>query len=264
MPELNISAALAFLDLLDLGGRHTPASEHPTRGIDGGPKWEGGASYEAYQREWLAADIKRRQARGANVYYGVNRPCPVGQQQGFNGKCNAGDIIAIRAIAFDIDFFQNVSLIENGLSSALRPSLIINTGGGLHLIYLFNEPINVKLYRPPQNDEQTQINEILNKHRSAVTQLANDFETMLRRTFPKLKIDSMSNVDRLMRLPGTVNYPKAEKRAKGQVDALAHIAKDYGTKFGFAALRQLVPMTSVAPPEVKRKYVPRAGDKLTP
>jgi hypothetical protein len=75
-----MSAALAFLDMLDPGGRHTIASEHPFCGRDGGPKWEGGASYEPIQREWLVADIKRRQARGANVYYGVNRPCHVREQ----------------------------------------------------------------------------------------------------------------------------------------------------------------------------------------
>ena len=158
MPELDISAAIAFLDMLDPGGRHTIASEHPTNGPNGTPKWEGGATFEPIQREMLAADIKRRQARGANVYYGVNRPCPVGQQQGFNGKCNADDIIAIRALAFDIDLFQEISLIESGLSSALRPSLIINTGGGLHLLYLLSQTVNVSLYRPPQSDDQKTIN----------------------------------------------------------------------------------------------------------
>jgi hypothetical protein len=40
----------------------------------------------------------------------------------------------------------------------------------------------------------------------------------------------MSNADRVMRLPATVNYPKAEKLAKGQVEALARIIKDYQTK----------------------------------
>ncbi len=265
MPELNINAALAFLDMLDQGGRHTIASEAPFGGTDGGPKWEGGATYEPHQRELLIADIKRRQARGSNVYYGVNHPCPVGQQQGFKGKCNVEDIIAIRALAFDMDLFQDISLIENGLNSALRPSLIINTGGGLHLIYLFKEPIAVKLYRPPQNDEQKRTNEFLNSHRSKVQQLANDFETMLRAKFPKLKIDGMSNIDRVMRLPGTVNFPKAEKREKGQIEALAHVAKDYQRKFTFSELRSLISSTGSAPLMTERKpYIPRPNAKWTP
>jgi hypothetical protein len=260
MPELDVSAAISFLDRLDPGGRHTIASEHPTNGPNGIPKWEGGATFEAHQREWLIADIKKRQARGSNVYYGVNRPCPAGEQKGFNGKCNVNDIVAIRALAFDIDLCQDLALIETGLSSALRPSLIINTGGGFHLIYLLSETINVNLYRaPPITDEQKKINDILDAARKAITSVADAFETMLRFRFRNLKIDGMSNVDRVMRLPGTVNYPKAEKRAKGQVEALAHIAADYGRRFTFPELRHLVPGTVIAPPVIKKPYVPPEG-----
>jgi hypothetical protein len=119
MPELDINAAITFLEMLDPGGRHTIASEHPTNGPNGIPKWEGGATYEAHQREWLISDIKKRQARGSNVYYGVNRPCSAGEQQGFSGKCSVNDIIAIRALAFDIDLCQDIALIENGLAAGI-------------------------------------------------------------------------------------------------------------------------------------------------
>jgi hypothetical protein len=263
MPQLDINAALAFLDTLDPNGRHTIASEAPFGGRDQGPKWEGGATYEARQRSLLISDIEARQARGSNVYYSVNQPCPADQQQGRNGKCNVDDIVAIRALAFDIDQFHDISLIENGLSSALCPSLIINTGGGLHLIYLLKETINVNLYRPPTTADEIGINEILIDARSSVTALGNDFETLLRRKFPKLKIDSMSNVDRVMRLPGTVNYPKAEKRAKGQVEALAHIAEDYHKRFDFSELRSLVPKTAPVRANSNKPYVPRPNSRWT-
>jgi hypothetical protein len=185
-------------------------------------------------------------------------------RQGFNGKCNVDDIIAIRALAFDIDLFQDISLIEKGLPVALRPSLIINTGGGLHLLYLFKDPINVNLYRSSPTDEQKKVNDFLVKTRSRVSQLANDFEAMLHFRFPKLKIDGMSNIDRVMRLPGTVNYPKAEKRARGQIEALAHIAKDYQTRFTFAELRSPIPMVGGALMVIEKKlYVPRPGSKWT-
>jgi hypothetical protein len=260
MPELDINAALTFLEMLDAGGRHTIASEHPTNGPNGIPKWERGKTFEASQRDLLISDIKERQARGSNVYYSVNRPCPAGEQLGSGGKCNVDDIIAVRSLAFDIDLCQDIALIENGLGGALRPSLIINTGGGFHLIYLLKETINVNLYRAlPITDEQKKINEVLVAARSAVKTVAEAFETMLRFRFRNLKIDSMSNVDRVMRLPGTVNYPKAEKRSKGQVEALAHIAADYGRRFTFSELRSLVPGTVIAPPVVKKPYVPPEG-----
>jgi hypothetical protein len=241
MPQLDITSALGFLDTLDPNGRHTIASEAPFGGRDRGPKWEGGATYEASQRSLLISDIEARQARGSNVYYSVNCPCPVQDRVGANGKNNADDIIALRALAFDIDLFTNVELVNARLSDALKPSLIINTGGGLHLIYLLNKFINVDLYRSPSNDAQEQSNLSKINVRNFITRLAHDFEALLRSLFPMLKIDSMSNIDRVMRLPGTVNYPKAEKIANGQVEALAHIAIDNHVRCDPRQLRSHVP-----------------------
>lgn len=112
MPILDIAQALNFLDALDPVGRHTLASEAPFGRWDNGPKWEQGATYEARQRDLLIADIKQRQARGSNVYYGVNRLCPVTEQRGWNGKCNVDDIIAIRALAFDVDITKRPSTAD--------------------------------------------------------------------------------------------------------------------------------------------------------
>ena len=55
----NLAQAMFFLDMLDPGGRHTIASEAPFGGIDGGPKWEIGCTYEAHQRDWLIEDIPK-------------------------------------------------------------------------------------------------------------------------------------------------------------------------------------------------------------
>jgi hypothetical protein len=228
-PQLDITQALAFLDRLDPNGRHTIASEAPFGGVDGGPKWEPGATYEAHQRQYLIEDIRRRQARGSNVYYSVNRACPAGEQRGNYGKCNADDIIAIRALAFDVDFTVKkdpelvkalLAFINEHLVDAQRPSLVVDSGGGFQLIYLLRQIIDVRS---------------ISDQRRAITDLAHDFEALLRSQVPssltdRIKIDSMSNADRVMRLPGTVNYPKAEKRAKGQTEALAHIAVDHGVK----------------------------------
>jgi hypothetical protein len=116
MPELDIAQALRFLDLLDPNGRHTIASEAPYGSKDGGPLWERGSTYEANERAALIRDIEGRQSRQSNVYYSVNEPCPVPQRTGANGKNNIDDIIAIRALAFDIDVikrpFDNQLLLE--------------------------------------------------------------------------------------------------------------------------------------------------------
>jgi hypothetical protein len=72
MLQLDIAHALSFLDMLDPGGRFTIASEAPFGGFGGGPKWEQGATFEPEHRRYLIEDIEARQARGSNVYYGVN------------------------------------------------------------------------------------------------------------------------------------------------------------------------------------------------
>jgi hypothetical protein len=262
MLKLDIAQALHFLDMLDPAGRHTLASEAPFGSRGSGPRWEQGATYEPELREYLIEDIEARQARRSNVYYGVNRPCIAADQEGWNGKCNVNDIIAVRALAFDIDFRTArtpesvnalLGFVDDKLTGPMRPSLVIDSGGGFQLIYLLREIIDVR-----SNPDE----------RRATTHLANDFEALLSSLAPlslPIKIDNMSNLDRVMRLPGTVNFPKAEKIAKGQVEALAHIAVDYRVKCDLRSLREHVPEVHVAPPtQLKKPYVQRPNDPWTP
>lgn len=150
-----------------------------------------------------------------------------------------------------------LGFVDQHLIDELRPSLVISTGGGFQLVYLLNDAIDVQLFRPPANEREEGQNEQVKANRSAITKLAHEFETLLRSTVPSelkehIKIDNMSNLDRVMRLPGTVNFPKAEKIAKGQKPALAHIAVDYQCKCDIYALRAKVPRLEARP--VKRAF----------
>jgi hypothetical protein len=266
---LDIAQALRFLDALDLGGRHTLASEAPFGGAGGGPKWERGKTFEPSQRSLLVKDIEKRQTRGSNVYYSVNRPCHVGDQKGFGGKCSVEDIVAIRALAFDIDIikrpFDNhllLDFVDQQFTETLRPSLLISTGGGFQLIYILENVVNVAF---ANNDANKQAK--AKADRRAITRLAQDFELLLRQkvsteSSEHIKIDNMSNIDRVMRLPGTVNYPKQEKIAKGQVEALAHIAVDYQHKCDIFELRKKIPYATAAPLDAPKKpFVQRPNPK---
>jgi len=268
--KLDIEAAISFLDILDKDGRHTIASENPF-GKNGNPVWESGATFEAHQRDELIKDIRKRQARGSNVYYSVNKPCSITEHKGAGGKNNIDDIVALRALAFDIDFtsFERdqeavLSFIDN--LDNLKPSLVINTGGGFHLIYLIDERIRIKLFNPADTDKKKEENADSIKVRSFITTLGHDFESLLRSKLEHLpiKVDNMSNVDRVMRLPGTVNYPKAEKIAKGQIVALAHIAKNYGHKYNIESLRSQIPQIQpVRSKHSKQPFVPRKNSRWT-
>jgi hypothetical protein len=268
--KFDIDQVLRFLSMLDPEGRHTIASEAPFGSKDGLPLWERGRTHEVHESAALIRDIEHRQSRGSNIYYSVNRPCPTADRVGANGKNNIDDIIAIRALAFDIDVvrrpFNNdllVNFIDSTLVGALRPSLLISTGGGFHLIYLLDNFLNIELFRPAQDDAQKERNAQIIGMRQRVTALAHDFEFMLGTLIPPelndhIKIDNMSNVDRVMRLPGTVNYPKLEKQAKGQVEALAHIAVDYQCRTDIKALREMVPgMNTVREPPARGPFIKR-------
>jgi hypothetical protein len=272
MSKLDINQALYFLDMLDPGGRHTIASEAPFGGVENGPKWEPGCTFESWQRKQLINDIKERQERKSNVYYSVNRPCKVSERQGWWGKNNIDDIIRIRALGFDIDFtsFQRdqeavLKFISDKLINELQPSVVINTGGGFHLIYFLSKFINTYIHRPALTEEFQKENKVSITFRSEITALAHDFESMLRGIFTLLpvKIDNMSNIDRVLRLPGTVNYPKLEKQAKGQKPALAHISINNSRKIDILQLRALVPSLQPKQERVKSSFVPRKNSKWT-
>jgi hypothetical protein len=228
MATLDINQALRFLDMLDPGGRHTIASEAPFGSKDNGPLWERGRTYEANERAALIRDIEGRQSRGSNVYYSVNRPCPVAQRVGANGKNNIDDIIAIRALAFDIDIvkrpFDNallVDFIERTLVRALRPSLLISTGGGFHLIYMLENILNTELFRPAENAEQKERNAQIAGVRQRVTALAHDFEFMLRTLVPPdlndhIKIDNCLLWTVLCGSPALPIIPRRKSARKGK------------------------------------------------
>ena len=133
--------------------------------------------------------------RGHNVYFTFNR-LPAGS----NRKPNASDIIAARFAFADIDPpkdgqpFDMTARLEALENDRFPPSFVIASGGGLQAYWRLEESKNL----------------------AAIGELG-------RGIAHKLKADSCGNVDRLARLPGTVNYPDARKRARGRAPCVASI-----------------------------------------
>ena len=133
--------------------------------------------------------------RGHNVYFTFNRA-----PGGLNRKPSAADIVAARFAFADIDppkdgqpFNIKVQLdaLEN---DRFPPSVVVASGGGLQAYWRIEESENL----------------------SAIAELG-------RGIAHKLAADSCANVDRLARLPGTVNYPDARKRARGRTPCIASV-----------------------------------------
>ncbi|MFC3123516.1 hypothetical protein ACFOD4_00465 [Pseudoroseomonas globiformis] len=127
-----------------------------------------------------------------NLYFHVNQP-----RSGLAKKAAKADIVAIRAAAFlDIDAKGGRNM-EEALAAITAlplppPSVIIASGGGYQPIWLLAAPM------PPELEVVARV------------------ESLGRRLEPLAGSDHVSHIDRLLRLPFTMNHPNAAKRAAGR------------------------------------------------
>jgi len=180
----------------------------------------------------------RQNEAGKGVYWTVNE-C----QPGVNKKCSRADIVAQRFLHVDIDPPKDDSAFNVAERAAalaclpLEPSFVIASGGGLGAFWRLDAP----LHDAP-----------------ACTEANKALETLLGG-------DHCHNVDRVMRLPGTINWPNAKKRAAGRVPAMATILEsDVGVCHRFADLTAAYPLVSVpvasAPDKASNEPMPAHGD----
>jgi hypothetical protein len=191
---VDISAALAFLKKLGPDDRHNLVT---IREVAGQPQSViSGRTFEPHDWDGVAAWLSGVPA-GANVYYSVNEPAAGAP----HGKLRKEHIGRVRAVFVDIDPSADAQTIDGRATvlqraEALRaapeapPSVIIDSGRGVQALWLLSD-------RPP----------------SAETAAA--AEATGRAAAHLAGGDAVQNVDRILRLPGTANYPDAKKRAKG-------------------------------------------------
>jgi hypothetical protein len=148
-------------------------------------------------RRW----IDPRQGRG-NIYWTVNAAKPD------NKKASKADIQAVVSLHVDLDPHEDEGqdAAEQRLTKKLenyrqRASIIIKSGGGAWVLYDLVEPILI-------DGDLVKIGEA----ESYNIALAQD-----------LGGDNCHNIDRIARLPGTINIPNAKKLAKGRHAKLAAV-----------------------------------------
>lgn len=159
-----------------------------------------------HEKERLRDWIDARQGK-ANLYFAVN---PTLQPLNGRGvKAKKSDVRGMVAIHADLD-----PRIGDGIegererirsiiaSCAPPPTITIDSGGGYQLFWILNkeQPTN-------GSDDAAAKLEAYNK------QMALDLGGDL----------TVANLDRIMRLPGTINIPDERKRKRGRVPVLAHL-----------------------------------------
>jgi hypothetical protein len=274
--EPNFDVIESFFNRIGERKRQTLAAIHPVKpGLHG-------STYEANQRQQMLRYIAQKQREGFGIYYSLNEGIPVFSQRGFNGKLLASEIINVHMFGFDIDWItgsvgerqsfetQALELILKFDSSAL-PSLVVSTGGGIQVLFVLDTPLPVALSNTKIPTAPQAIADVLAKsYRDDFTRLYADIVIALTELLDPMlkanvcKIDKLSNIDRVFRLPGTVNFPTPVKIEKGATVRLATIIYDKGEYCDFHALRSA---TLAVAPVIERKerapYRERENKKWT-
>lgn len=180
-----------------------------------------------------AADwICQHNAKGHNLYWTVNVV-----RAFFDRKPSKDDMRGARFVHVDLDAPKDGSAFDRpGLLQRLKelpepPSFIIDSGGGLQAFWRLATPT---LDLPA-------------------------IERLNQRVSHMLDGDHCHNIDRLMRLPGTVNFPNAKKKSLGRVPVLASIlVEDAGESVEEDALGAFLPAHREVP-SVQRVNVSLEG-----
>jgi hypothetical protein len=184
-PKPDTRTAVDFLKLLTPDDRWDLAAIPP----DGGKPRFRTFHPDQYDRafDWIDAHQGK-----AGLYYHVNRL----RDSARNIKAKKPDIVAVRALHVDVDINDEATL------SALRaftpkPTIIVFSGGGYQALWRLAGPST-------EFDRAERVNIWIAQ---------------------QLGGDNCHNIDRLLRLPGTINMPNAKKRAAGRVPVLARVVE---------------------------------------
>ena len=138
---------------------------------------------------------------GADVYVGVGL---ASRDYGPHYRCVSDQIAGLAGLAADLDLKSEAhnkplpATIEEALTilpAALPPTIIISTGNGLHVWWLFKQPWIF------ENDEE----------RTQAATLSSRFQTLLRYNASQhgWAFERLSDLARILRIPGTVNAKDA-------------------------------------------------------
>ncbi len=200
-PIIDTAAAVSFLRWLRPEGPWLLAGKHPDRN---GFRYKSfNPGQEAEITKWLAGLSLQ------NVYYHLN-PTTAGLEK----KAAKSDVTAVTFLHVDIDPRAGESvdeerqrildLLTDKLPEGVQPpTVIISSGAGYQALWALREPI-------PLEGSEAQAAEV---------------ECYTRRLEHVFGADNCHNVDRMLRLPGTINNPDAKKRAKGRTAAPATVVR---------------------------------------
>lgn len=230
-PKFIETEARALFDILaPFGGVHLVAIHHKAPAIYG--KQFGNRIDEALV--WA----QKLNAEGFGIYWSVNAVRPLRDR-----KPSKADISHARFVHVDIDppktggKFDKPEIIAALSGLATPPSFVIDSGGGLNAFW--------RLDIPCENLASIE----------AINRQVQDF----------YGADACWNIDRVMRVPGTVNWPNAVKRSRGRGESQATwAAHNDGLLFEPQELASAFPEARLVAPARGAVAMPENIEPLTP
>ncbi len=184
------ATAAEFLRGYDPTGWHNLVRINPQTGYTDGKTFPPGSWVEiaAYVGAWDGKE---------NLYFSVNAPKP----NSADGKLAKDDIAFIRAVFVDKDPDKSLPFPEarseleqyvpHVLKHSMRPSITLDSGGGFQFLWKLAEKLDAGTFQKAVEEQG--------------------------RGLAALFVgDSVQNIDRILRLPGTQNIPDAKKLARGR------------------------------------------------
>jgi hypothetical protein len=166
-------------------------------------------------RAWLEKHSR------TNLYFASNAaPSP----SGAGGRVKRTDVPIIAYIHADLDVDKqdnDLTLNQRKVAkveelNALPPTIVIDSGGGLAALWQLDEPVEAT----PENIEWVE-----SANRWMVDRFGADKQT--------------TDLGRLLRLPGTINFPSEKKRERGRVVAPTKLLQSTGLLHGRDAFGQV-------------------------
>ncbi len=232
-----------------------PGKEGDTRTVTFAPDRAGPARQQ----------IERWQQEGRGVYYHANPP-----RRSLSRKAQKGDIGAAICLHVDLDAREDLDWGDpqavNAEFAALRqrlaelppPTVLIFSGGGYQALWALCEPV-------PFREAQKGLNAKTGKQeypKAEVDAITSQVETINKAIARALGADmGCSDVSRLLRVPGTINFPNAKKRDKGRVPVMSELIEHHPERVyklsDFEALERAIPSTATGTAEGARQTEPR-------
>lgn len=223
---LSASEAVKFLEWLD------PVGLHNLVAIDPVTKAVQALSFKMPMTDSVIEWIDARNGR-TNLYFSINEPSAEARE---DTKLRRDEISHIRAFHVDIDNLEG----EPDWDMDCLPSAIIDSGGGRWGFWKLAAPI--VLADPTEVPNARDVAFVEAQNRALTSRFHGDGQA--------------HNIDRIARLPGTLNIPNEAKRKKGRVETVSRILSLTGMTYEPAEVAAWCPPLAVTPEKVANDAAP--------